>query len=162
MLKVLCGQIVSAWEWYHWIGLEENINCNKFLIFHFSLEYLKRLQRSELIHTKKNPTSCLFGSRFVKNYFLSIGWRTFICWKNPPKGYSILVWIAGCWNSSNILLTGHNPKNNCRLSGIFGAWFAFCAQTNCDPNKQEVRFIFVWSSSELWSLFKKLKNEIKK
>ncbi len=34
---------------------------------------------------------------------------------------------------------------------------------NCDPNKQEVGFIFAWSGSELWSLFKysrvKLKNQ---
>ncbi len=34
---------------------------------------------------------------------------------------------------------------------------------NCDQNKQEVGFIFVWSSSELWSLFKysrvKFKNQ---
>ncbi len=48
---------------------------------------------------------------------------TFICWKNPPKGCTILVWIAGCWNSSNILPTSGNPKNNCWLSGIFGALF---------------------------------------
>ncbi len=25
-LKVLSGQIWSAWEWYHWIGLEKDIN----------------------------------------------------------------------------------------------------------------------------------------
>jgi hypothetical protein len=37
-------------------------------------------------------------------YFLPIGGRTFICWKNAPKGCTILVRIAGCWNSSNILL----------------------------------------------------------
>jgi hypothetical protein len=41
-----------------------------------------------------------------------------------------------------------------------------CAHTNHDPNKQEVGFIFVWSDSELWSLFKysklKLKNQPKK
>ncbi len=34
---------------------------------------------------------------------------------------------------------------------------AVCAHTNPDPNKQEVGFSFVWSSSELWSLSKYLK-----
>jgi hypothetical protein len=27
------GQIGSAWEWYHWIGLEKDINRYRFLIF---------------------------------------------------------------------------------------------------------------------------------
>ncbi len=52
---------------------------------------------------------------------LQIGWRAFNWWKNPPKSCSILVWIAGCWNS---LFTSHNPKNNWCLSRIFGAWFS--------------------------------------
>ena len=34
-----------------------------------------------------------------------------------------MVWIAGCWNSSIILLTSRNPKNNCWFSHIFGARF---------------------------------------
>ncbi len=36
-----------------------------------------------------------------------------------------------------------------------------CAHTNRDPNKQEVGFIFVWSGSELWSLFKYSKRKLK-
>ncbi len=36
-----------------------------------------------------------------------IGWRSFTWWKKPPKCLSILVWIAGYWNS---LLTSRNPK----------------------------------------------------
>ena len=38
-----------------------------FLIFNFTLEYLKILQSSEPLHAKMNPTSCLFGSRFAQN-----------------------------------------------------------------------------------------------
>jgi hypothetical protein len=34
--------------------------------------------------------------------------------------------------------------------------------TNRNPNKQEVGFIFVWSGSELWSLFKYSKVKLKK
>jgi hypothetical protein len=31
----------------------------------FRFEYLIRLQSSEPLHTKINPTSCMFGLRFV-------------------------------------------------------------------------------------------------
>jgi hypothetical protein len=43
-------------HWYH-LGLEKNI----------TLEYLKKLQSSEPLHAKMNPTSCLLGSRFAQN-----------------------------------------------------------------------------------------------
>ncbi len=33
--KVPSGQIVSTWEWYHWIGLKKVINHYRFLIFLF-------------------------------------------------------------------------------------------------------------------------------
>jgi hypothetical protein len=46
-LKVPSGQNVSAWEQYHWIGLEKDIKRYGFLIFDFIFEYLKRLQSSE-------------------------------------------------------------------------------------------------------------------
>ncbi len=65
----------------------------------------------------------LIGMTVCLESFLPIGCRTFICWKNPPKCSSILVWIADCWFSSNILLTSRNPRNNCWISRIFGVWF---------------------------------------
>jgi len=36
-LKVPSGQIGSAWEWYHWIGLEKDINRYGFSFFFFTL-----------------------------------------------------------------------------------------------------------------------------
>jgi hypothetical protein len=54
-----------TFEWYHWIGLEIDINRYWFLFLNFTLEYLKRLQSFELLHAKMNPTSCQFGSRFA-------------------------------------------------------------------------------------------------
>jgi hypothetical protein len=36
-----------------------------FIFFIFDLEYLIRVQNSELLHAKMNPTSSLFGSRFA-------------------------------------------------------------------------------------------------
>jgi hypothetical protein len=34
-LKVPSGQIGSAWEWYHWIGLKKNINRYRFTVLFF-------------------------------------------------------------------------------------------------------------------------------
>ncbi len=51
---------------------------------------------------------------------LPIGWHIFIWWKNPPKSYSILVWIAEWWNS---LPSSRNPNNIWYLFHIFGARF---------------------------------------
>ncbi len=104
-----------------------------FWFFNFCFEYLKRLQSSKPLHTKMNPTSCLYS---LYRILLPIGCHTFICRKNLPKVCSILVRIAGCWFSSNILLI------NCWLSRIFGARFGrkdygLCptAHTTRDPNK---------------------------
>jgi hypothetical protein len=35
LLKVPLGQILSVWEWYHWIGLEKDINRYRFFYFLF-------------------------------------------------------------------------------------------------------------------------------
>jgi hypothetical protein len=42
-----------------------DINCYRFLIFNFDLEYLIRVQSSEPLHAKMNLNSCLFGSPFA-------------------------------------------------------------------------------------------------
>ncbi len=72
-----------------------------FGFFHFSFEYLKRLQSSEPLHTKMNPPSCLFGSWFVQNTFFLLA------------GALLLFWfgLQECWNSSNILLMSRKPKS---------------------------------------------------
>ncbi len=89
------------------------------------------------------------------------GWRTFIWWKNPPKCCSVLVWIAGCWNS---LLSSHNQKNNWCLTRIFGVCsaekIAVWDHANRDPNKQEVGLIFALSGQNSYQIFKiKSKNK---
>jgi hypothetical protein len=62
-------------------------------------------------------------------------------------GCTILAWIAGCWNSSNILLTGRNPRTIVDFPAFLkhgsAEKIAVCAHTNLDPYKQEVGFIFV-------------------
>ncbi len=73
----------------------------------------------------------LCGQTAYIESFLPIGWHTLLWCKNPPKCCTILVWIAGCWNSSIILLMSRNPKNNCWLFHIFrdrfGGKIAVCA-----------------------------------
>jgi hypothetical protein len=65
-LKVPPSQNGSAREWYHWIGLEKDINRYRGVwFFVFDLEYLIRVQSSEMLHAKMNPTSYLFRSRFA-------------------------------------------------------------------------------------------------
>jgi hypothetical protein len=102
--KVPSGQIGSTWEWYHWIGLEKNINCYiGAWFFNFTLEYVKDFKVLICFMQKWiQPPACLDHGL------------------HPPNCCSILVLIAGCWNS---LLTNHNPKNNWCLSRIFVAWF---------------------------------------
>ncbi len=104
-LKVPSGQIGSAWEWYHSIGLEKDINCY-FWIFNFDFEYLIRVK--VLSRSWKNESNFLLVRITVCiESCLPIGWSTYIWRKNPPNCCSSLVWIAGCWNS---LLTSRNPK----------------------------------------------------
>ncbi len=128
--------------------------------FNFTLEYLKRLQSSEPLHAKMNPTSC-FHHGCIESC-LPIGWCTFIWWKNPPKCCFIFVWIAGCWNS---LLTSRNPKNNWCLSRIFVARFGGKDHglSTCKPWSKQVGgwIIFAWRGSELWTLIKYSRSKIK-
>ncbi len=42
--------------------------------------------------------------------FLPIVYYTFMCWKNPPKCCSMLVWIADCWFSSIIYSQAIIPR----------------------------------------------------
>jgi hypothetical protein len=59
-LKVPSGQIRSAWECYHWIGIEKDINRNMFLIFEFQFWILKTTSKFWAAPCKKasNPPAC--------------------------------------------------------------------------------------------------------
>ncbi len=133
------GHIGSAWEWNYWIGLEKDISRYRFFIFYF--------------------WSWIFDK-------------------------SSKFWAASWKNESNLLIISFGSRSACaqttifsQPSGIqtkieqhFGGFFHQIKErqpigfyANHDPNKQEVGFIFAWSGSELWSLFKcsrmKLKNQ---
>ncbi len=85
-LKVLSGQIRSAWEWYLWIGLDKDIN--RFWFLNVYLEFLKIIKSSEPLHTKIHLISSFFGKQLVYRILSSsICWRTFIRWKNLSIPY---------------------------------------------------------------------------
>jgi hypothetical protein len=75
----------------------------------FDLEYLIRVQRSEPLHAKMNPTSCLFGSRLASNaVFLLAGALSF---DGKIRQSAALFWF-GMRNDGFYLLASRNPKNN--------------------------------------------------
>ncbi len=119
-LKVPSGQIGSAWEWYHWIALQKDINRYMFLIFNFWSWIFDKSSKFWAALCKYESNLLLVRITVCIESCLSTGWRTFIWWKNMPKCSSILVWIAEWWN---FLLASRNRKNNWYLSRIFGARF---------------------------------------
>jgi hypothetical protein len=62
-----------------------------FLFFIFDLEYFIRVQSFEPLHAKMNPTSCLFGSRFVCAQSAIFSGEP--CSKNAGE-MSIVLWIT--------------------------------------------------------------------
>ncbi len=133
------------------------------LVFDFLISVLNiRKDFKVLSHFIKiwiQPSACLDHGlyRILSSYWLV---HFFYLLKRSANGlhYFGLDWIAECWN---ILLMSRNPKNNnCWLSGMAllehgsAEKIAVFAYTNRDPNKQEVRFIFEWSGSEIWGIFK--------
>ncbi len=109
----------STWEWYHWIGLEKDINRYRFLIFWFHSWIFEKTSKFWAASCK-NESNFLCSDHGLHRNLSSYWLAHFYLTKNLPKCCSILVWIAGCWNS---LLRSHNPKNNWCLSRIFGARF---------------------------------------
>ncbi len=85
-LKVRSGQIGSAWEWYHWIGIEKNINRYMFLIFLISLLNIWKDFKVLSRFIQNESTSCLLGLRFVRNPFFLLAGALFfddkICQRN--------------------------------------------------------------------------------
>jgi hypothetical protein len=70
--------------------LKTTSTATGFLFFIFDLEYLIRVQSSEPLHAKMNPTSCLFGSRFACAQTAIFSAK--LCSKNAGET-SIVLWI---------------------------------------------------------------------
>jgi len=99
---------------------------------------------------------------FCIEFFLSIGWRTFIWWK-------ICQSAAHFWfglRDVGILYSRAVIQRTIAVSPAFldpglAEKIVVWAQVNRDPHKQEVGFIFAWSGSELWTLIKYSRSKIK-
>ncbi len=146
-LKVLSCQIRSTMYmrvalWHHRIGLGKDVNRYRFFfIFIFWPWIFEKSSKFWAAKYKNTSNLLIFRLTACIESCLPIGWRTIIWRKNSPRCCTILVWIAGCWNSSNMLLKSHkNPKNNCWLSRIFGDRFGrkHCGLTPYNPSAEEV------------------------
>jgi hypothetical protein len=91
---------------------------SKFFIF--DLEYLKRLQNSEPLHAKMNPTSCLFGSRFAQNpVFLLAGTLLF----DEKIRQRVTLFLFGLWNDEILYLQAATQRT-IYISDAFMEWFS--------------------------------------
>ncbi len=137
---------------------------------------MKRLQSSEQLHTKNasNPptySGCMGTNRYLfhetalqkcrraNNCSLDYGsWVK--CLKNTNNPQKNTIFSA--WRQYSIIQT-NGPQHWERRQNL-RKWKDYGKYRKRDQNKQKVGFIFVWSSSELWSLFKYskliLKNQI--
>jgi hypothetical protein len=153
-------QIRSAWEWYHWKGLEKALKRTSaaigFWFFNFNLEYLKNLQTfsSASYKNPSNPsissTDGLYGHKPQTTIFST---------KPGPKMQESQQLFFG-----GRLWTIPTARNINQSSGAL--WRIFSSDksapanrkkgfyTNRVPKKQEVEGIIVSSGSELWGLFK--------
>ncbi len=151
------GQIGSVWEWYHRIGVEKDINRYRgFWFFNFSSENLKRHQNSEPLHTWIQPPACSYHGlyRILSSYWLA----HFYLLKNSAKGMHYFGWIAGCWNSSNVLFTTRIPKINCWhfWSTDRGEKIMICAHTNRDPTTSRRLDSFLYEAAQNFEVFSKI------
>ncbi len=139
--KVPSDKIGSALEWYHWIGLKRTSTDIWFLFFNFDLEYLRRVQRSEPLHTKINPTSCLLGSWFVKSPFfllaVTLSFVEKIRWSAVPIWFGLR--IVGFLQIFYLqaVIQRRIVDSSTYLEHGSAEKIAVCAHTTCDPNKED-------------------------
>ncbi len=88
-----------------------------FLIFNFWSWIFDKSSKFWAASCKNESNLLLVWFTVCIESCLHIDGCTFIWWKNPPKCSSILVWVVEWWN---FLLASRNPKNNWRLSRIYG------------------------------------------
>jgi hypothetical protein len=119
-----------------------NINHYRFIYLYLILNVI-RVQSSEPLHAKMNPTSCLFGSQFACAQTAIFSAK--LCSKNAGET-SIVLWITLV--SKKIPTPAVQTKIHSVLWRIFSANKSAPANrktgfyANCDPNKQKVGLIF--------------------
>jgi hypothetical protein len=104
------------------------------LVFNFNFEYVKRLQSSEPLHAKMNPTSCLFT--VCKETCLPIGWQTVYDEKIHQNAALFWFWLRDV----GILCSRAVIQRTVDISPTFlehgsAEKIAVWAHANRDPNK---------------------------
>ncbi len=113
---VLSDQIRSAWEWYHWIGIDKDINCYRFWFLILILNIWKDFKKvSEPLYVKS--LLLLPHTVFKDPFFILAGALLFD--EKILQRVAHLVWIAGMLEFFKF--TSRPTKNNCWLCRIFGA-----------------------------------------
>jgi hypothetical protein len=97
---------------------------------------LKRLQSSEPLHTKLNPTSCLLGLRFVYNpFFLLTGARLF----DEKIDQNVALFWFGLWDAgilySQAAIQRQIVDFPAFLETGLAEKIAVCDHTNRDPDR---------------------------
>jgi hypothetical protein len=108
---------------------------------------MKRLQSSGPLHTKINPTSCLFASLFVWNPFFRFAGA--LLFDEKIRRSAAPFWLGlrdvGILQIfySRTVIQRTIVDSTAFLEHGLAEKIAVCIHTNRDPNKQEVGFIFV-------------------
>jgi hypothetical protein len=86
--------------------------------------------------------------------------------KKFAKVLQYFVWIVGCWNSLNILLTSHPSNVKCIFPTLFGDWFGGqdCSLCTYNLSAKEVGWLDRFSMKQLRTLhsYQKFKIKIQK
>ncbi len=164
-LKVPSGQIGSASEWYHWKGLEEDINRYRFLIFDFWFWIFGKTSKFWAASYKNasNPPTCwdhgLYGH--IPQSF-------------PPNRATKMREIQQLFLGLRLVCKEfHHSAIQTKIEENFGGFFHQIkvrqpigrkdSKQPVVPTSKRIRCIFVWRGSELVSLLKysrtKLKNQ---
>ncbi len=165
--SVVCSNDVISDKKVRLIWIRQDINRYRFFLFLiFDLEYLIRVQNSEPLHAKMNPTSCLFGSWIACAQTVILSAKP--CSKNAGETSIVLRTTAHEWR----IPTSCNPnQNRAALGGFFhqikvrqpiGRQDSM--RTVIQQSRRLDSFCFAWSGSKLWSIFfkysrVKLKNQ---
>jgi hypothetical protein len=101
ILKLPSGQIGSPWECYHWIGLEKDINHHRLKKNEFNLLLVRNMQ------------AVILSVSWILSYFSMMRAILYFClyycitvskpWSELCGELHVVVLIADCWYSSNIL-----------------------------------------------------------
>jgi hypothetical protein len=131
-----------------------------FLIFNFWSWIFKKSSKFWAASCKTESNLLLVRFTVCIESWLSIGWRTLIWWKNPPKCSSILVNDGIFYMQAAIQRTIYASPAFMEygLAKKIAAW----AHANREPNKQEDWIQFCMKRLRTLKSFKIFKSEIKK